>query len=168
MLTNNKKLTKEFKNIIASMTNAKNLAIQELDKIDAKYKALAEKEKTELSKTVKLLETQLAAYASLTEEETTEPTITDTIFPENNASGEKETNEVEQLAPLPEEITINLDESAAEEITEAFEEENTPVIEDVWNNSSEAETETSSEESSNEVTSTEEDEWPEQPEEWNV
>lgn len=164
MLTNNKKLTKEFKNIIASITNAKNLAIQELDKIDVKYKALAEKEKSELNKTVKLLETQLSAYAALTEEEQ-EPAITDTIFPENNVSEEKEqTVKAEPLESAPETIDVNLDESTAEEIAEAFE-ETAPVVEDVWE---QAPSEETPKEETAETSSEDEDEWPDQPEEWNV
>lgn len=163
MLTNNKKLTKEFKNIIASITNTKNLAIQELDKIDAKYKALAEKEKSELNKTVKLLETQLSAYAALTEEEQ-EPAITDTIFPENNVSEEKEQTTAEPLESTPETIDVNLDESTAEEIAEAFK-ETAPIVEDVWEQASSEET---PKEEIAETSSEDEDGWPDQPEEWNV
>ena len=82
MLTNTK-LAKEFKTMLASATKAKSLAEQELEKIDAKYKALADKEKADLNKTVKMLDAQIANYSSLIGEEE-EPAVVDTVFPENN------------------------------------------------------------------------------------
>lgn len=63
----NKKFMKEIKSIFVSSEKAKKLAIAELDKIDAKYKALAEKEKAELNNVVKNLDAMLDMYRPMIE-----------------------------------------------------------------------------------------------------
>ena len=171
MISTNKKLTKEIKAIITATENAKALAQTELDKIDAKYKALADKEKAELTKTVKFLNSQLATYVTLLGEEK-ESAITDTVFPENNETesvedADSETSVVNtdnathtkssNTEAKTEEITV--DEKAVETIAEAFSEESTESTES--NVSSDAVTETT--ESNTDDLG---DIWPEEIEEW--
>lgn len=139
----NTKLAKEFKTMLASATKAKSLAEQELEKIDAKYKALADKEKADLNKTVKMLDAQIASYTSLIGEEE-EPAVVDTVFPENNEVEETaEEPGVETPAPAP-----------AEPASDETPESETAVEADPeeldWSGSN----------------SDAEDEWPEMAEEW--
>lgn len=101
MITTNKKFIKEITAILNASKKAKVLAQSELDAIDAKYKALADKEKAELNSTMKNLDSQIALYDSMlnipetisegkpdnetvTTSEDTEPVIEDTIYPDNN------------------------------------------------------------------------------------
>ncbi len=103
MLTDNKKLIREIRSIIECSEKAKKFALAEIDKIDAKYRALAEKEKSELNDTIKLLDSQITKYSSILAEDSvddepetpaveqeTEDTVpaeeevVDTLFPENN------------------------------------------------------------------------------------
>lgn len=113
MITENKKLIKEINTIIASSTKAMEITRQEIEKVDAKYKALADKEKADLEKLLKMQEGQISAYKSMvcftdepkapaektangvveeTEKEPVEEKVVDTLFPENN---EEETSEEE-------------------------------------------------------------------------
>ncbi len=109
MMTTNVKLVKEIRNIIASTTKAKTITQQEIAKVDAKYAALAEKEKADLNRLLKMQETQIAAYTQMlgdeaqeqeTEktEEAAEPQIQDTIFPDNNAEQPEDTAEAGEPA----------------------------------------------------------------------
>lgn len=101
MITTNKKFIKEITAILNASKKAKVLAQSELDAIDAKYKALADKEKAELNSTMKNLDSQIALYDSMlnipetipeekleseTEQvnEDEEPVVEDTIYPDNN------------------------------------------------------------------------------------
>ena len=59
MITNNKKLIKNFKDILASSQNAKSLINGEIEKVDAKYAALAKKEKQEFVDQIKALDIQI-------------------------------------------------------------------------------------------------------------
>lgn len=101
-----KKITKEISNLLTSSDKARKAISAEIDKIDAKYKALAEKEKSKLSKMLKSIEEQMESYKTLLglgdevepEAETEEPEIVeeeekvvDNLFPENNV--EKPANE---------------------------------------------------------------------------
>ena len=81
MKIENKKLAKEFKNIVASSEKAKKVIVSELDKIDAKYKALAEKEKAELNEALKNLEAMIAAYAPMLESESVSDEAVDDALP---------------------------------------------------------------------------------------
>ncbi len=112
MMTVNSKLIKEIRNIIASTTKARAITQQEIEKVDAKYAALAEKEKKDLSKLLEMQNAQIAAYGKMIEadesaetetesepeKEKQEETIQDTIFPDNNEQDEslKETSEPEE------------------------------------------------------------------------
>lgn len=122
MITENKKLIKEINTIIASSTKAMEITRQEIEKVDAKYKALADKEKADLEKLLKMQEGQISAYKSMvcftdepeapaektangvveeTEKEPVEEKVVDTIFPENNEeeTSEEETSEDETAEP---------------------------------------------------------------------
>ena len=171
MISTNKKLTKEIKAIITATENAKALAQTELDKIDAKYKALADKEKAELTKTVKFLNSQLATYVTLLGEEK-ESAITDTVFPENNetestrdADPNTSTATFDDTASTKSSITesktekVTVDEKAAETIAEAFSEENTESTESEDSSDAVTETAESNADDLNDV-------WPEEIEEW--
>lgn len=111
MMTTNVKLVKEIRNIIASTTKAKTITQQEIAKVDAKYAALAEKEKADLNRLLKMQETQIAAYTQMLGDEaqeqetkeTAEPQIQDTIFPDNNAEQPEDTAETEESAENPSE-----------------------------------------------------------------
>ena len=115
MITENKKLIKEINTIIASSTKAMEITRQEIEKVDAKYKALAEK-------LLKMQEGQISAYKSMvcftdepeapaektangvvkeTEKEPVEEKVVDTIFPENNEeeTSDDETSEDETAEP---------------------------------------------------------------------
>ena len=118
MITENKKLIKEINTIIASSTKAMEITRQEIEKVDAKYKALADKEKADLEKLLKMQEGQISAYKSMvcftdepektangvvkeTEKEPVEEKVVDTIFPENNEeeTSDDETSEDETAEP---------------------------------------------------------------------
>ena len=73
MMTANSKLIKEIRNIIASTTKAKAITQQEIDKVDAKYAALAEKEKKDLNKLLEIQNAQIAAYSKMIEEDSAVP-----------------------------------------------------------------------------------------------
>lgn len=132
MITENKKLIKEINTIIASSTKAMEITRQEIEKVDAKYKALADKEKADLEKLLKMQEGQISAYKSMvcftdepeapaektanevveeTEKEPVEEKVVDTIFPENN---EEETSEDE----TPEAETSEWGASESQEIND--------------------------------------------------
>lgn len=162
MKTTNKKAIKEIKTLITASEKLKQLALQELESIDAKYKAMADAEKTELSKMQQYLETRIKEYQQMLTEEvdTNEPEqetkeeqpvkessesekITDTIFEENNHE-----EPVEDNAPVP---------SAPEE-KDTNEQEDLPADSAV--------DEKVIEESVEEQKESDED-WPDIPEEWN-
>lgn len=149
MITDNKKLIKEINTIIASSTKAMELTRQEIEKVDAKYRVLAEKEKADLEKLLKMHEEQISAYKVMVgitdeptaESETTEAAeekVTDTIFPENNESEEtqEETQETGEQAP-----TLAPEQSDEPAWEESANKEAGDTVDD-------------------------DDEWPEEPDEW--
>lgn len=101
------KLAKEFEKIRASLSKSKKLILADIDKIDEKYRRLAQEEKKSLTESLGILNEQLKYYDNMlggvTEnaEDTSveeqkpeeEPTIQDTIFPENNEPEEPEKRE---------------------------------------------------------------------------
>ena len=103
----NKKFMKEIKSIFVSSEKAKKLALAELDKIDAKYKALAEKEKAELNNVVKNLDAMLDMYRPLIEssdEPVIDSAVDDTLpFSDDDVVEEPEVTEepVEAAAEEP-------------------------------------------------------------------
>ena len=98
------KLAKEFEKIRASLSKSKKLILADIDKIDEKYRRLAQEEKKTLTENLGILNEQLKYYDNMlggTSENTEdtsvedqkpeeEPKIQDTIFPENNEPEEQE------------------------------------------------------------------------------
>lgn len=101
------KLAKEFEKIRASLSKSKKLILADIDKIDEKYRRLAQEEKKNLTENLGILNEQLKYYDNMlggvsenTEDTSVEeqkpeeePTIQDTIFPENNEPEEPEKQE---------------------------------------------------------------------------
>lgn len=153
-----KKVTKEITNLLTSSDKAKKAISIEIEKIDAKYKALAEKEKSKLSDMLKSIEKQMESYKALLGlndeivdevEEVENPVeeeekVVDNLFPENNDD------------PVAE-VT---DEQVVEE--EAVNEENVVVTDNAGETVEEWPTETVESEKKDD----DEDEWPAFPQEW--
>lgn len=109
----NKKFAKQLKTIISSSEEAKKIAEAELQKIDEKYKALAEQEKRSIRQQIDMLDKVISSFAQTNEvEPVVEETpvapeaeapaeIVDTLFPENN---EQESTESEESAPVEEPV----------------------------------------------------------------
>lgn len=164
MVTTNSKFLKEIKTLIASTNKALSIAKSEIDKVDAKYKALAEQEKKGLATTVKMLEAQLDAYSKLTADETVdttteekEETVVDTIYPENTEVSTDSTN-----VTITEDDTEDLPEDFSSETTDAATEETT---EEVFDDDTVSEAEELADAEA-EANASAEDEWPEFPTEW--
>lgn len=101
------KLVKEFEKIRVSLAKSKKLILADIDKIDEKYRRLAQEEKKSLTESLGILNEQLKYYdnmlsgAPVNAEDTSaeeqkseeEPKIQDTIFPENNEPEETEKQE---------------------------------------------------------------------------
>ncbi len=109
----NKKFAKQLKAIISSSEEAKKIAEAELQKIDEKYKALAEQEKRSIRQQIDMLDKVISSFAQtneaepvveeapITPEAETPAEIVDTLFPENN---EQESTESEESAPVEEPV----------------------------------------------------------------
>ena len=108
------KLAKEFEKIRASLAKSKKLILADIDKIDEKYRRLAQEEKRSLTENLGILNEQLKYYdnmlggasenaedASMDEQKSEEePKIQDTIFPENNEPEEQEEAKETKAADL--------------------------------------------------------------------
>lgn len=112
------KLVKEFEKIRASLGKSKKLILADIDKIDEKYRKLAQEEKKSLTESLGILNEQLKYYDTLlgdkadangedaveaVEDAVEEPEITDTIFPENNEEEVKNETETAEVAEVVEE-----------------------------------------------------------------
>ena len=64
-MTDNKKLIKEFNNMLASSEKARKLVQSEIEKVDEKYRKLAEEEKKELNATADMLDSQIKYYKTI-------------------------------------------------------------------------------------------------------
>ena len=126
------KLVKEFAKIRTSLAKSKKLILSDIDKIDEKYRKLAQEEKKNLTDSLAVLNEQLKYYdkilagESLAEETTEEPVetdatdespkteeepvIEDTIFPENN---EPESKEEEKEVEKPD-VPVETEEAPAD------------------------------------------------------
>ena len=80
----NKKFLREITNILTSSEKAKKVALQEIEKIDEKYRKLAEEEKKSLSETVKNLDDIVSYYSAFTKKDNEEEKVVDNLFEENN------------------------------------------------------------------------------------
>lgn len=180
MQITNKKLIKNFSDILSASIKAKDIINSEMEKVDAKYAELAKKEKADLAKQASLLEAQIATYSAFLNsngpEETDEPEfdgagftaednkvkeekVVDTLFPENN------------IADTPSEIDDDIVEPVMkddenENSSEDEEWEETPEYEDIKDDVA-ALDDSFAENVEEEVAITDSnDEWPELPEEW--
>ena len=145
MTITNKKLLKNFKTILASSISAKEILTSELDKIDEKYRKLAEAEKSDITEQMAILDDQIKLYSAFltdttqenaAEEATSveEDVVVDTVFPENNVEEE----ETEEATPegesegSSEEGDIVWPEDEAEEQEETAEPEGETAEDDGW------------------------------------
>lgn len=169
MQLTNKKLIKSYKAILTSSLNAKSILESEVQKVDEKYKLLAEQEKKDISEQLKALDAQIDMYnkligepecpvdsedtvdTSVEEAPVVEDKVVDTLFPENNQTDEEAKDESEKDVDTEE----DLPKSDVEEVAAA----------DDWETPTEAEAqEDTVEEETTEPVDTEE--WPDMPEEW--
>lgn len=165
-----KKITKEISNLLTSSDKARKAISAEIDKIDAKYRALAEKEKSKLTKMLKSIEEQMESYKTLLgigdevepEAETVEPEIVDeeeekvvdNLFPENNIEKALDEFVVENEPEIVEEAVVE------EKVVIA---DNTGETADEWPVADEPVGEPVED---SEEDKSDEDEWPAFPEEW--
>lgn len=117
------KLAKEFEKIRISLAKSKKLILADIDKIDEKYRRLAQEEKKNLTESLGILNEQLKYYDNMLdgvsentedtyEEEQKpeeEPKIQDTIFPENNEPEESEKQEEAKEAEVNTDSVITED-----------------------------------------------------------
>lgn len=165
MVTTSKKLNIELKNIIASNEKVKKVALAEIEKIDAKYKALAEKEKATLTRVIKSLDNQLTFYRDLLAVDKEEES-SDTDTPDDSSVEQSQPEQKEEESAIVDTIfvenndTIADSDSDAETVAKSTNDDNSSDLE--WpseTNEDAAPAEESKSESK-------EDEWPEFPEEW--
>ena len=157
----NPKIIKNINSIFANCESAKQLVVAEIAKIDAKYKALAEKEKAALLQTVKDLD-KILAMNSITQASAAEDMEIEGQNEEQTASEDTDTRESTdvEIFDYPEEKNVEdeedvvVDEEANDDETEDSEEQNE---DDEWD---EEETEDKTGESSDE------NEWGDMPEEF--
>ena len=165
---------KEFNRIngmIDSYTTDINDLTKQAEKVDEKYRKMAEKEKKDITEALEYYRNlrdelvtrrdSLGLDAAVVDKKTTakkqkeseeKEQVTDMLFPENNEVPVAEPEEEPVAEPEPE------TEPAQEEITEA-----TPVVEDVWEQTEQTEV---VEEDRNEQGKDEDDGWPDVVEEW--
>ena len=142
------KLVKEFQKIHSSLNKSKKLILSDIDKIDEKYRKLAQEEKKSLTESLSILNEQLKYYEKMlgkeveiveddtaeedntppveefAEQEPEEPVIQDTIFPENNEPEEMLTadKEEEKKGMTMEEIVAGLESAGIVNIDTVVEE----------------------------------------------
>lgn len=130
----NKKFAKQLKTIISSSEEAKKIAEAELQKIDEKYKALAEQEKRSIRQQIDMLDNVISSFAQTNEAEPVveeapvapeaeaPAEIVDTLFPENNEQESTESEESasaeEPVAEMPEEKESPVEASQSDEAEE--------------------------------------------------
>jgi len=174
------KLVKEFEKIRASLAKSKKIILADMEKIDEKYRRLAQEEKKNLTESLTVLNEQLKFYDSkvakpvvsaddpveepeeeveeeVTEEE--EDTVTDTLFPENNEENEEdvpaEPGPVAEDAGEPDAVPAGGEPAAAEEPDDLPSDEPGENEEDEWK-----------EISNEEPVDPASEGWPSMPEEW--
>lgn len=144
------KLAKEFEKIRASLAKSKKLIVADIDKIDEKYRRLAQEEKKSLTESLAVLNEQLKYYDKMLGDEQVqeepeaeehedfvqrepatdlpepkeeaEKPIEDTIFPENNEP---------EPEPIKEEKVENVVEEKAEPVAEPEKKSEESAIEDI-------------------------------------
>ena len=148
----NKKLLKEIKTLLVSSEKAKKLAVAELDRIDAKYKALAEKEKSSLNETIKMLDSQLKLYGQII--------VEDTDIPETELVETIQTDDTPVTEPEPK--------AAEDEVVKdtIFDDNNDETDEPEETEDVSDDTESSDEPKEDVPVMSDDDGWPDIPEEW--
>ena len=154
------KLVKEFEKIRASLTKSKKLILADIDKIDEKYRKLAQEEKKNLTESLSILNEQLKYYDTMLggnaaegKEEEDPPehqersqVIEDTISPENNEDTEMaekpaddapvnagDTDSVPELGvEQPAVDDTKQEEKKEEQVIEEIPENAVPTITDDW------------------------------------
>lgn len=145
------KLVKEFEKIRASLAKSKKLILVDIDKIDEKYRKLAQEEKKSLTESLAILNEQLKYYDKMLDgkpvvEETSEESvdadtmedapkeeekaIEDTIFPENNEPEETSVDE-EKKGMIVEEVVSVLEDAGIKNIDTVAEEPKEELAESV-------------------------------------
>lgn len=154
------KLVKEFEKIRASLTKSKKLIVADIDKIDEKYRRLAQEEKKSLTESLAVLNEQLKYYDKMLANEPVqvesgederedfvelepgavlpepkddkEPAIEDTIFPENNEPEkvEKEPEESGRKVLTKDDIIAGLEAAGIVNIDTVVENADAPA--DAW------------------------------------
>ena len=172
-MIDNKKFVKEINNIVSSSEKAKKLALAEIEKIDEKYRKLAEEEKKKLNVLVANLDAILKNYSDMLEpeqeseaaESVEEPAVqeepemvVDTIYKDNNI--QEAADEVFEQEPAPAEGFENITESTW---AEAF--GDNMATEEPSGETAEVQDEVAEEAAVNHDTSDINNEWP-MPEEW--
>lgn len=176
------KLVKEFEKIRVSLNKSKKLILADIDKIDEKYRKLAQEEKKSLTESLSILNDQLKYYDKMLEGQTEdvaedssadetetevvdnmpseEEAVVDTVYPENNI--QEEVDDVfEQKEDAPAE-------DGFKEVTESTWEEafgDNMAIDEPSEETAEVQDEVAEEAAANQDTSDINEEWP-MPEEW--
>lgn len=139
------KLAKEFEKIRTSLAKSKKLILADIDKIDEKYRRLAQEEKKSLTESLGILNDQLKYYDNMlggvaeTVEEITadeqkteeEPKIQDTIFPENNEEEQEAPESQEEQKEADAEQHVEPEQDKSDETKEAEVNTDAVVTEDV-------------------------------------
>ena len=175
------KLAKEFEKIRASLIKSKKIILADIDKIDEKYRKLAQEEKKSLTENLSVLNGQLKYYDSMfvsnegemkeveeepeeaeeEEKEEEEETVKDTLFPDNNEEEEEKPAEVDEETEGPDIV------SAPDEPLFTAEHNDSPVAEpDEESEEKEEEEEEWHEVSNEDDPNPEAEGWPSMPEEW--
>jgi len=161
MTITNKKLLKNFKNILSSSLSAKEIIKSEIDKVDEKYRKLAEAEKHGLNEQMAVLDEQIKLYSTFLKDEEIpvvdnapaeeEEKVVDTLYEDNNDEEEGTSEKVEETVDESQPVD-ELPEGALDDPNRIIDEWPEDAVE------SEEETEEKSEDN--------DDEWPTEPQEW--
>lgn len=176
---------KEFNRIngmIDSYTTDINDLVKQAEKVDEKYRKLAEKEKKDITEALEYYRTlrdelvtrrdSLGLDAAVADKKTTakklkeaeeKEQVTDILFPENNEVSEEEIKEEPATEPAEETVEEITAEAAEEDENGSEESSSTSEVEDVWDTAEET-VEAPTEKKEDED---EDDGWPDAVEEWN-
>lgn len=176
---------KEFNRIngmIDSYTIDINDLVKQAEKVDEKYRKLAEKEKKDITEALEYYRTlrdelvtrrdSLGLDAAVVDKKTTakklkeaeeKEQVTDILFPENNETTEEETKEEPAVEPAEETVEETTTETVKEDEANTEESSSTSEVEDVWDTAEET-VEAPTEKKEDED---EDDGWPDTVEEWN-
>lgn len=141
------KLTREFAKIQSSLNKSKKLILADIEKIDEKYRKLAQEEKKNLNDSLSVLNEQLKYYKKMlgdeaeiisddvaeedvdtpkeefAEQELEEDVIEDTIFPDNNPVEDKKETEPVKEGMTTEDIVSGLEAAGVVALDKVIKEE---------------------------------------------